>query len=413
MSEHVIRSECRLCGSADLRDALSLAPTPLANAFVATQAAAHDQTRYPLTLRLCGECGHLQLVDVIDPEVLFRDYVYVSGTSPSFVAHFKRYADSVSSRLELGAQDLVVDIGSNDGTFLRPFQDRGCRVLGVDPAEKIAAAATADGVPTRCAFFDIDQAKAIRGELGAARVVSANNVFAHIDNLAGVVDGVRELLDDTGLFVFEVSYLVSVFEGTLFDTIYHEHLDYHRVGPLRRFFERFGMTLVDIERVDTHGGSLRGFARKGTHPASDAVVAAENAEIALGLDDLATYRDFQARIHRTGMELSALLNGLAANGKSIAAYGAPAKATTLMHQFGLDDRVIRYVIDDSPLKQNLFTPGLGIPVVSSDILKNDPPDYLVLLAWNFADPIIQKCQDYTGAGGRFIVPLPNLQVREN
>lgn len=413
MSEHKIRTECRLCGSADLKEALSLAPTPPANAFQATRSAARGQVRYPLTLRHCAECGHLQLVDVIDPEVLFRDYVYVSGTSPSFVAHFKRYAESVSDRLGLGGDDLVVDIGSNDGTFLRQFADMGCRVLGIDPAEKIAEAATKSGIPTQCAFFDSGLAKSIKAEHGPASLVSANNVFAHIDDLAGVVAGVREVLGDSGLFVFEVSYLVSVVEGTLFDTIYHEHLDYHRVGPLRKFFARHGMTLVDIERVDSHGGSLRGYSRLGDQPASDAVVAAEAAEQAMGLDDAATFRKFQARIDRTGTELSALLNGLVSAGKTVAAYGAPAKATTLMHQFGLDERVIRYVIDDSPLKQNLFTPGLGIPVVASDVLKTDPPDYLVLLAWNFADPIIQKSQDYLATGGRFIVPLPTLQIRES
>jgi SAM-dependent methyltransferase len=411
-AEFTVRTDCRLCGSADLVAAITLSPTPPANAFAASREAALAQSRYPLDLCLCQACGHLQLVDVVDPEILFRDYVYVSGTSPSFVTHFQRYADALIERLSLDHRDLVVDIGSNDGTLLKAFQRGGCRILGIDPATNIAAAATADGVPTLSEFFDVETAERIRSDHGRAKLITANNVFAHIDDLAGVVAGVHALLDKDGLFVFEVSYLVDVFEGTLFDTIYHEHLLYHRVGPLRTFFERHGMTLVDVERVDTHGGSLRGHARIGTHVPTQAVVLFEEEEKALGLDSFETYRAFQDRVARAGTELSALLSGLIASGKSVAAYGAPAKATTLMHQFELDGETIRYVIDDNPLKQGLFTPGLGIPVVASEVLEDDPPDYLVLLAWNFADAIIAKSRDYLSTGGRFVVPLPTLSVRD-
>lgn len=395
-----------------MQDGLQLTATPQANAFVASSELAKSQVRYPLTLKFCADCGHLQLVDIIDPEILFRDYVYVSGTSPSFVAHFERYAASICERLTLTENDLVLDIGSNDGTLLKQFQKRGIGVLGIDPAEAISKSANDSGVPTLCAFFSPATAAGICAERGHAKVITANNVFAHIDDLTSVVKGVRELLSPDGLFVFEVSYLVDVYQGTLFDTIYHEHLDYHRVGPLRRFFDRFGMTLVDAERVSTHGGSLRGFARVGKHSVSDAIEALESLETQLGLNDVETFRKLQQRIEQTGQELSSLLSGLRDAGRSIAAYGAPAKATTLMHQFGLSSSIISYVIDDSPWKQGLFTPGLGLPVVSADILSDDPPDYLVVLAWNFADPIIAKNTQFAEEGGRFIVPLPTLQIRD-
>lgn len=384
--------------------------TPPANAFTPTAGAALKQERFPLTLKQCGECGHLQLVDIVDPEVLFRDYVYVSGTSPSFVEHFRRYAETVWTREGLSDGDLVVDIGSNDGTFLRMFQEHGARVLGIDPAEKIAAQASEHGIPTRCDFFGPALAQSLRGEFGPARVISANNVFAHIDDLRSVVEGVRSLLDDEGVFVFEVSYLLNVYQGTLFDTIYHEHLDYHRVGPLKRFFAGLGMTLVDAERVNTHGGSLRGYAKLGQRPSSQSVSDLEALERDAGLDDVDTFRQFKKNIDRTGAELSALLKGLVDSGFTIAAYGAPAKATTLMHQFALDQSVIQYVIDDSPWKQGLHTPGLGLPVRSADVLKDDPPDYLLVLAWNFATPIIEKNRGFLKNGGRFIVPLPTLNI---
>lgn len=413
MTTHHVRTACRLCGSAALSDALALSATPPANAFAKTETEARAQPRYPLTLKHCGECGHLQLVDVIDPGVLFRDYVYVSGTSPSFVDHFRRYADTVAAKATLSKGDFVVDIGSNDGTFLRFFQDLGFIVLGVDPAEKIAAAANQAGVPTQCGFFDTSRARRIREEHGTARLVTANNVFAHVDDLAGIVEGVREVLDEDGLFVFEVSYLVDVIQGTLFDTIYHEHLDYHRVAPLRLFFKRLGMTLVDVERVATHGGSLRGFAAMGERAESRFVEELSELETDLGLDNAATLRAFQSKINETGTELKTLLSGLLADGKKIAAYGAPAKATTLMHQFGLDHTMVSYVVDDSSWKQGLYTPGIGIPVVSAATLETDPVDYLLILAWNFADPIINKNKSFADTGGRFIVPLPHPRIHHS
>ena len=406
------RDTCRLCGDGDLVSVLELTPTPPANAFVSEEALTTDQPCYPLDVYFCRGCGHVQLLDVVDPGLLFENYVYVSGTSPHFVKHFEDYADGVIGRLEPPAGSLVVDIGSNDGTLLSAFQSREMDVLGVDPARDIAARATQAGTETMAAFFTPNLAAEIRENRGPARIVTANNVFAHADDLKGIVEGVLTLLDPGGVFVFEVSYLADVIESTLFDTIYHEHLAYHSLKPLNPFFTASGMELFAAERVPTHGGSIRGMAQVsgGPHRADGSLTDLIAIEQRMGLDKAETYRDFAGRIDKLGQDLKALTAGIKAEGKTIAGFGAPAKATTLMHHFGLGPETVDFIVDDSPLKQGLYTPGHHIPVLHPDALYQRNPDYVIVLAWNFAQPIMDKHQGFQERGGRFIVPLPSLEV---
>jgi SAM-dependent methyltransferase len=406
------RSTCRLCGGTDLTEVLKLAPTPPANAFVPAEALGQAQERFPLDVFFCGDCGHVQLLDVVDPRILFEHYVYVSGTSPVFVKHFQDYATDVLARFAVPADGLVVEIGSNDGTLLGFFQKAGRRVLGIDPARDIAAAATSAGIETITGFFSPETAATIRAERGAASVVCANNVLAHIDDLAAVIDGVSSLLSPDGVLVFEVSYLVDVTEQVLFDTIYHEHLDYHTVKPLIPFLAAHGLELIDVVRVPSHGGSMRLTAQKagGGRPIGASVAAAVAEEARLGLDQMATLLAFGQRIDAVGAELKTVLAQFKAEGKSIAGFGAPAKATTLMYHFGIGADVVDFIIDDSPLKQGLYSPGMHIPVLSSAAIAQRQPDVLVLLAWNFAQPIIAKNAAFHQAGGRFVVPLPRVEV---
>ena len=407
MSFHV-RNDCRLCRSTSLTKALELPPTPLANEFPLVPGQPQDE--FPLWLSDCRACGHVQLPVVVDPERLFRDYVYVSGTSPVFVDHFRRYANACSVRLSPG--DLVVEVGSNDGTLLRFFKEAGMRIAGVDPAEDIARAANESGVFTLPRFFDHDTALNIRNNFGPAKLVVANNVFAHADDLAGFARAVRNLLDPSGHFVFEVSYLVDVLNKTLFDTVYHEHLSYHSVEPLVGFFRGLGMSLVDAERVNTHGGSVRVTVsplldQSMSHGARSLV----REERSLGL---ATHGDrvlerFGRTIELHKQELLRLLHGAKMAGKSIAAYGAPAKATTLLRTFGIED-MVDFVVDDSPLKQGRWLPGGQVPVYPSSAIEDRRPDYVLILAWNFADSIIDKLSKYRAAGGKCVVPLPKVRV---
>ena len=391
---------------------LRLTPTPPANAFVPAEKLSERQPVFPLDLHLCADCKHAQLLDVVDPEVLFRDYVYVSGTSPVFVEHFRRYAEAIIQRyLPYDRQAFVVDIGSNDGTLLQNFLPRGDRVLGIDPAEKIAKRATESGVPTIARFFDPALAKDLRQAHGAADLIAANNVFAHADDLAGIADGVRHLLGPSGVFAFEVSYLGDVVQKSLFDTIYHEHLAYHAVAPLSRFLGAHGMQLIDVERIDTHGGSIRGIAaHKGSpHAVQPSVGAIEKWEKANRLDRPETFKKFAAGIAARRDAFRALVGKLKGEGRRIAGYGAPAKATTLMYHFGIGREVVEFVVDDSPWKQGLFTPGLHVPVLAAEALYDKRPDEAVILAWNFAPSIIAKHAAFRQGGGHFITPLPELE----
>ncbi len=409
---HRRRETCRLCGGRDLVEVLTLTPTPPANAFVAPARRDEAQPCYPLNAHFCETCAHLQLLDVVDPEELFRDYVYVSGTSPVFVKHFDTYAADMVARFGLRAGARVLDIGSNDGTLLKCFRTRGLEVLGVDPARDIARRAAADGLETWPEFFTPETGRRVRDLHGPQNLVTANNIFAHADDLAGIVDGLRAALAPDGVFVFEVSYLLDVVQKTLFDTIYHEHLAYHSVKPLRRFFAEREMTLFDVQRVDSHGGSIRGFVRHADGPQAirSAVGDLEAAEAAAGLHDAATFRAFSRRIDGLKRDLTRLLADFKAEGKRVAAFGAPAKATTLLYHFDLGPETIDFVVDDSPLKQGLLTPGKHIPVVPSGTLYETRPDVVVILAWNFAPAIIDKHRAFLDHGGRFVVPLPELEV---
>lgn len=408
----VRRKTCRLCGSSELACVLSLTPTPPANAFVSAAHRDQVQETFPIDVAFCRECSHVQLFDVVDPAALFRDYVYVSGTSPAFVRHFQEYAADLVSTYELGRGAFALDIGSNDGTLLQALRETGLNVLGVDPAREIARRASEAGIETWPVFFDADTARRVRHERGPAQCVTANNVFAHIDDLGGTVDAARSLLDPGGVFAIEVSYLADVVTRILFDTIYHEHLDYHALGPLLPFFARHDMDVIDAIRVETHGGSLRIVAQPadGPRPVSERVRALLGEEERLGLDREKTYRDLASRIDDRRDALRELLVSLKDEGKRLAGYGAPAKATTLMHHFGLGPDVIEFIVDDSPWKQGLFSPGLHVPVLSSSEIYERRPDYLVVLAWNFAQPIMEKHQAFRDAGGHFVVPLPELSV---
>ena len=406
------RASCRLCDSTSLEKVLALEPSPPANSFVSRDRLDIVQEKFPLEVAMCRDCSHVQLMDVVDPRLLFEEYVYVSGTSPVFVDHFKRYGADVMERLDIKRGGLVVDVGSNDGTLLRFFQSAGCRVLGIDPARAIAQTASESGIETINEFFTPALAREIRTSRGPARVITANNVFAHVDDLRGVLDGVRTLLSPDGVFIFEVSYLVDVYEKTLFDTIYHEHLSYHSVRPLVKFFAANEMELIDVVRVPSHGGSIRGFAQlagavRGVQRSVQEMVELESR---LRLELPATFKSFAANLDGLKEELRRLLTRLKGEGASIAGFGAPAKATTLLHHFQLGNDILDFIVDDSPLKQGLFTPGQHIPVLSPAVLEERHPDYLLMLAWNFAQPIMATHSKYTSRGGHFIVPLPELAV---
>jgi len=409
-----VREDCRLCGSSSLTKVLELPKTPLANEFPA--APNVDQEKFPLWLAACGACAHVQLPVVVDPERLFREYVYVSGTSPVFVEHFRKYAAELAAYYWLPDR-LVVEIGSNDGTLLQFLKSAGAKVLGIDPATKIAEAASASGVETWPTFFDNQTVDTILARHGRASLVVANNVFAHADDLPGIARAVQRLLNPEGVFVFEVSYLADVIKGTLFDTIYHEHISYHALAPLIPMFASLGMSVVDAKRVDTHGGSIRvTVSAERDVPAEASVEALLLEEFEMGLTPgrgdvmRETFGTLAQAIATRKRGVRSVLGDARAAGKRVAGYGAPAKATTLLHAFGLEIGGIDFVVDDSPHKQGRYLPGTSIPILPSSAIGERKPDVIVVLAWNFAASILEKLASFREAGGVVVVPLPDLTI---
>lgn len=404
--------KCRVCKKNDFTKVFNFGPTPLANEFLKKEQIDGGELFFPLEVYFCNNCSFLTLGHVVDPTILFGNYVYVSSTSKVFINHFKDFASLIFSRFKLKSKSLIIDIGSNDGILLKPFKALRARVLGIEPAKHIAKLANNEGIETIQEFFSVRLAEKITREKGQARVVTATNVFAHIDGLDEVIMGLKTLLDKDGVFIMEAPYLVDFFKNCYFDLVYHEHLSYWSINSLILLFKRFSMEVFDVEKVAVHGGSIRVFVKNknGMHKRKKRVDEFLNLEKKGRLQDVRTYLNFQRRVENNRVKLLDLLTALKAKNKKMAAYGAPAKGNTLLNYFGIGSEILDYVVDDSPWKQGLYTPGKRIPVVSSKILYKDKPDYLLILAWNFAGSIMKMHNKYKKLGGKFIVPVPKPMV---
>ena len=408
---HHLRSDCRACGESAPAQFLDLGPTPLANAFPQSESEFADERSYPLGVYLCERCGLVQLLDVIDPEVLFRNYIYVSGTSETLAEHHRRYADSVVDDLRLKPGDLVVEVASNDGSLLKHFQKRGVRTLGIEPAVNIAELAAHDGIETLAVFFNADSARRIRELYGRAQVVVANNVLAHVDNVRDFLSGATHLIARSGRVIIEAPYLDSMIERVEYDTIYHEHLSYFSITALLRLFESVGLSIVRVEQVAIHGGSIRVYgAHADCHKHAEAVLALAQQERSRGLTRLERFERFAEDVRESRAALVDLLSRLRDEGRSIAGYGAPAKGNTLLNYCRIGRDLLDFTVDRNPLKIGRFTPGAHLPVLPTGELCERRPDYTLILAWNFADEIIRQQSAYARGGGRFILPTPPARI---
>jgi hypothetical protein len=405
---HHRRTLCRGCESGALHRFLELGDQPLANAFLKDPSQIAGEKKYPLDVWFCATCSLVQLVDVIDPAVLFRDYIYVTGTSETIAHHNEAYARAVVEALSLGKDDLVVEVASNDGSLLKRFQSHGVRTLGIEPATNIAKIAEAAGVETINEFFDRACGERTRKKRGPAKAVIGNNVLAHVDDPVGFLAGAAALIDD-GRVIVEFPYLEELLDRLEYDTVYHEHLCYFSLTAVANIFSRAGLSVVRVDRVPVHGGSLRVWGAKQKEHAG-AIEAELDREKRAGLTDLLRFRRFSEMVETNRSELLSLLQRLKAEGKTLAAYGAPAKGNTLLNYCGIGTDLIPYTVDRSPLKVGRLTPGMHLPVLDAGELLKRRPDFTLILAWNFAEEIVRQQEAYRAAGGRFIVPIPEPRI---
>ncbi|UCH52017.1 MAG: class I SAM-dependent methyltransferase [Chloroflexota bacterium] len=406
-----LTGRCLGCGN-KLPDAfLDLGEMPLANSYVAPESKDKEEILYRLAVAYCPACYLVQITHRVAPEQLFSSYSYFSSFSNSFLKHAEAMAESLTKKFVLDSNSLIAEIGSNDGYLLNFFRERGIPILGIEPAKNIARVANESGIPTVDVFFGPDSVAQIIKARGQADIIIGNNVLAHVPLINDFLLSVNKYLKPTGSAVFEFPYLKDLLDHAEFDTIYHEHVFYYSVSAVKILAERAKLQLYDVHHQDIHGGSLRVFLQKERqHEVSSNIRKMLLKEEQYGIMDKDLYRNFGEKVEKLKTKLEGLLLELKKAGKTIAAYGAAAKGNTLLNYIGIDKNMIDFVVDRSPYKQGLLLPGTRIPILHQDELLKRMPDYTLVLAWNFAEEILAQQDEYRKRGGKFIIPIPEIQV---
>ncbi|MEM7698726.1 MAG: class I SAM-dependent methyltransferase [Verrucomicrobiota bacterium] len=404
---------CMSCRSTALEKFLDLGEQPNGNFFPAADEV-ENEPRFPFSMLVCQDCWQVQIEEFPSPEFMFSNHPYITGVNMPVVDHFHRMADRLIEKYELKKNSLVLDIGCNDGTLLGIFADRGMRTFGVDPGQRTGKLARENGVVVAETFWTEASARAIRSLNFRPDLITATSVFYHLQDIHDFIRGLRQVMNERTVFSAQCVYLLDVLEKNQFDHFYHEHTMIHAVAPLKRLFESHGMRLLDVERYDVHGGSfvLDVGLENCVHPTRSSIEETIRAEENAGLFEISTYRDFTARVEKNRDDLRELLETLKAEGKTVDALGAPLKGSTLMNYCGIGPDLIRRATEVNEFKIGKVTPGTHVPIVDENApeIRADPPDYYLLLAWNFADFFRKKYHDYLARGGRFILPHPELQV---
>jgi SAM-dependent methyltransferase len=405
-------NSCRICGGSLSSPYLDLGKTPLANSYLQPDQLAAEEPSYELAVVLCKNCHLSQLTNVVPPKLMFDHYLYVSSTTQTFRAHCDELVSSVLARLPGSDDDaLVLDIASNDGCLLSYFKARGLRIVGVDPAKNLVSEAIARGVETQLGYWDDRIAEEILASKGHPKVVTATNVLAHVDDIHSFLGNVHRVLEPGGLFVCEVPYMVDLVDHGEFDTIYHEHLSYFLLGPLREALRRNHLEVIDVEHRSIHGGTIRVYCThsKGVANPSSRVSEFVDNERRRCFFESDVYDEFAEHVKKNRYRTLSLLDNLKAKGNHIAGYGASAKGNTLLNYFGLDAGTINYIVDDNPRKHGYHAPGSKVPITAPSHLDTYAPQYLLILAWNFVEEIKRRTAKYRDSGGKYIVPVPTCR----
>ncbi|ASR34006.1 SAM-dependent methyltransferase [Prauserella marina] len=405
---------CRLCGSSNLASVVDLGATPPCERFLTSEQLDEEEPSFPLHLRVCTSCWLAQIPPLITPEETFTEYAYFSSYSRSWVDHAKSFVDAAVDRLALGRDSFVVEVASNDGYLLKHVVQQGIRCLGIEPSRNVGEAARAEGVPTSTTFLSESSGSEVRDGHGPADLVVANNVYAHIPDIVGFTKGLRALVADDGWVSIEVQHLLTLINNVQYDTIYHEHFQYYTVESARNALDSGGLSLVDVELLDTHGGSIRLWARprEVTGEQSARMVDVLEKEKAAGLHELSGYADFSANVTRVRLDLLRFLVAMEEAGKSVVGYGAPGKGNTLLNHCGIRTDLLPYTVDRNPYKHGRFTPGTRIPVLPPERIAADRPDYVLVLPWNLKAEIMTQLSYVAEWGGKLVFPIPRLEIVE-
>ena len=403
---------CRLCGAALTRTFVDLGMSPLCESYVPMEKLDEAESFYPLHVRLCDSCLLVQLPAYVSGEEIFSDYAYFSSYSDSWVAHAKKYAEAMIERLQLTSDSLVTEVASNDGYLLQHFVRAGIPVLGVEPAANVAEVARTRGIPTEIEFLGADTGRAIARRRGLADLVAANNVFAHVPDIRSFAAGLRALVKDEGTVTLEFPHLMRLIDRRQYDTIYHEHFSYLSLLTASRALAGAGLRVVHVEELETHGGSLRVYARpdESAGEPTQAVKAVLAAEEAAGLHVVTGHEGFAPAVLKIKSDLLDFLISAARDGKSVAGYGAPGKGNTLLNHCGIRSDLLSYTVDRSPFKQGKFLPGTHIPIYAPERLSETKPDYILVLPWNLREEISRQLRYIGSWGGRLVFPIPELEV---
>lgn len=413
--KHSSKTNCRFCGAELKHTFVDLGMSPLCESYLTAEHLNEMEPFFPLHVQVCSECFLVQLPEYVGPESIFTEYAYFSSYSDSWLAHSKSYTEQMIERFSLGSRNLVIELASNDGYLLQYFVQRGVPVLGVEPAANVAAVAEQKGVPTLIKFFGRETARQLSAEGRQADLLLGNNVLAQVPDINDFVGGMKILLKPQGVITMEFPHLQRLMEQNQFDTIYHEHFSYFSLLTAEKIFAAHGLRLFDVEELPTHGGSLRIYARHASddsRPVSARLTELRNREQQLGYTKIETYAKFAEQVKETKRKLLDFLISAKRSGKRIAGYGAPGKGNTLLNYCAIRTDFLDYTVDRNPYKHGRYLPGTHVPIFAPERIRETRPDYLLILPWNLKDEIIKQNSFIREWGGKFVVPIPEVQVHE-